>query len=327
MNVLPAMKRRIAIGLLGLLVPVARIEAQPRPPDPRPDLAISGIAASASQLGVDETFTYTVTARNAGSLPCNWVNLTLRVPGELNLVSASSPAPLTCAADTPIRIVGLPFEVACRGGPGFFLWPGSTISASFVMRTLRAAPNGVRATAVADPGNVCFEANESNNTATSAATAIILRPELRVTLNRPFPPTTGRNAAQVFPVTVANVGAGAAGNIAVQVSHSIVQPDFPYSGPEIVVAYKGTLLGPQAAPASPIAPDCSDMRGNGRIMRLCILPVTLRPGETLQIHFRSRATCTPPTSVPVTIPEIRFATADDLPQAEHAANLRAACGL
>jgi hypothetical protein len=31
---------------------------------------------------VSETFTYTVTARDNGSTPCNWVNLTLQLPGE-----------------------------------------------------------------------------------------------------------------------------------------------------------------------------------------------------------------------------------------------------
>src|SRR6185369_869532 len=135
-----------------------------------------------------------------------WVNLTLKLPGEVDLVSATSGAPLTCGQDAAIRIVGLPFDVACRGGPGFFLMPGSTVTATFTVRALRANPS-VTATAVADPGNVCFESNEANNTATSTATALILRPRLQVTQNKPLAPSIpappGRGpSSQIFPVTI-----------------------------------------------------------------------------------------------------------------------------
>jgi uncharacterized repeat protein (TIGR01451 family) len=104
------------------------------------------------RVGIGETFFYAVTARNAGSTPCNWVNLTLKLPDEVDLVSAASSVPLTCAQDAVIRIVGLPFDVACRGGPGFFLMPGGTVTATFTVRALRPT-SSVTATAVADPGN------------------------------------------------------------------------------------------------------------------------------------------------------------------------------
>lgn len=146
-----------------------------------------GIVNSGVGVGVGETYFYAVTARNAGSMPCNWVNLTLKLPGEVDLVSATSGSPLTCAPDANIRIVGLPFDVTCRGGPGFFLMPGGTVTATFMVRALRAA-SSVTATAVADPGGVCFESNEANNRATSTATTLILRPRLQVTQHKPFTP-------------------------------------------------------------------------------------------------------------------------------------------
>ena len=110
---------RLLTTLFAVLIMVATASAQPLV---GPDLAISGITASGTRIGVGETFTYTVTARNAGNTPCNWVNLTLQVPGEVDFISATSSAPLACRPELPIQIVGLPFDVACRGGPGFFLW-------------------------------------------------------------------------------------------------------------------------------------------------------------------------------------------------------------
>ena len=185
------MKTPLGLALLVLVASAATAFAQlpdPRPPllpDPRPDLAI-GIITSQQRVGVGETFNYSVTARNAGRTPCNWINLTLKLPGELDLVSSSSSGPLACSTAI-IRVVGEPFDVACKGGPGFFLWPGNTVTANFFVKGLRPAGN-VTAMAVADPDNVCFEANESNNKATSAGVTIIQRPSLKMTLNKPFAP-------------------------------------------------------------------------------------------------------------------------------------------
>jgi uncharacterized repeat protein (TIGR01451 family) len=190
------MKRFLAI-VIAAFVGSAVASAQPRG---GPDLAISGITASETRIGVGETFTYTVTARNAGNAPCNWINLTLQVPGEVDFVSASSSAPLTCETVPRIRIIGLPFDVACCGGPGFFLWPGNTLTASFLVRARRTG-NNVGATTIADPGNVCFESNEVNNKATSGATAIIQRPILKMTLksrSRRHLAAGGRPAARSF---------------------------------------------------------------------------------------------------------------------------------
>lgn len=296
--------------------------AQPR--DPRPDLAIAGIVNSGVRVGVGETFFYAVTARNAGSTPCNWVNLTLKLPGEVDLVSATSAAPLICGQDANIRIVGLPFDATCRGGPGFFLMPGGTVTATFTVRALRAA-NSVTATAVADPGGVCFEANEANNTATSTATTLIQRPRLQVTQNKPFAPPSGRGGAQIFPLTITNLGPGPAINVALVVSFGYVVVGQPYNGPEIDVAYKGARVVEGLTPPNPIPPDCSTVsRTNPNIMtRTCLLRLVLQPGEIL--HVRYKWYPCPTGSTAFAPMPVRIATADEAPGSEHLVDLHLAC--
>ena len=253
------MKKPFAMALAALVVTslvMTGATASAQPFDPRPDLAIAGIVTSEQRVGVGETFFYAVTARNGGRTPCNWVNLTLKVPGELDFVSASSTAPLVCAPDAVVRIVGEPFDVACRGGPGYFLWPGGTFTAGFFVRALRTGSN-VTSRAVADPGNVCFESNEGNNAATSPPTTIIQRPSLKMTLNKPFAPVPGSGRVpgrQIFPVTITNVGAGPAANLALVVNQGFIVPGASYSGPEIDIAYKGERYAEGHVPPNPIPP-------------------------------------------------------------------------
>lgn len=316
---------RLLTTLLAMLVMVAEASAQPLV---GPDLAITGITASGTRIGVGETFTYTVTARNAGNTPCNWVNLTLQVPGEVDFVSATSSAPLTCRPDLPVHIIGLPFDVACRGGPGFFLWPGNTLAATFVVRARRTG-NYVSATAIADPGNACFESNEANNKATSSATAIIQRPILRMTLNKPFPPLPGVGrspGSQIFPVTITNIGAGPAFNVALVVSERFIVAG-PYNGPVIDIAYKGERAAEGQTPPGLIAPDCVTVSNNSNNVRTntCVLPLVLQPGEMLQVHYRFLPTCGLVT--PVRPPDILVGTPDDITQADHMVNLIDACRL
>jgi uncharacterized repeat protein (TIGR01451 family) len=318
------MKRLLAI-VLATFVVSATASGQPRM---GPDLAITGIAASETRIGVGETFTYTVTARNAGNAPCNWVNLTLRFPGEVDLVNASSVAPLTCRLEPAIRIVGLPFDVACRGGPGFFLWPGSTLTASFLVRARRTG-SYVSTTATADPGNVCFESNEANNKATSTAIAIIQRPILKIALNKPFPPSPGVGrspGSQIYPVTITNVGAGPAFNVALVVSEGFIIAG-PYDGPVIDIAYKGQRAAEGQTPPGLIAPDCVTVSNNNNAVRTntCVLPLVLQPGEMLQVHYRFLPTCG--LATPVRPPDILVGTPDDITQADHMVNLIDACRL
>jgi uncharacterized repeat protein (TIGR01451 family) len=320
------MRSALLLAVLALATSAATALAQPR--DPRPDLAIAGIVNSGVRVGIGETFFYAVTARNAGSTPCNWVNLTLKLPGEVDLVSATSSAPLTCSQDAVIRIVGLPFDVACRGGPGFFLMPGGTVTATFTVRALRPA-SSVTATAVADPGNVCFEANESNNTATSTATALILRPRLQVTQNKPFAPSpaVGRSpGSQVFPVTITNLGPGPAINVALAVTDSYIVAGAAYNGPEIDVAYKGPRAAEGQTPPNQIPPDCSTVRRTNPnfITRSCLMRVVLQPGEMLQVHYRWHP-CPNPGTTPVAPPAIHIGTADELAGSDHVVNLMQAC--
>jgi hypothetical protein len=237
---------------------------------------------------------------------------------------------VSCASDAPIRIVGLPFEVACRGGPGFFLIPGSTVTATFVVRALRAA-SSVTATAVADPGGVCFESNEANNTATS--TALILRPRLLVTQNKPFAPFIPTPPSrvpgnQVFPVTITNLGPGLAINVALVVSSGYIVAGDIYRGPEIDVAYKGARAAEGQAPSNPIPPDCVTVsRTNPNIItRTCLMRLVLQPGEMLQVHYKWLP-CPNPGMTPVAPPAIRIGTADEVAGSDHVVNLYQACSL
>lgn len=318
--------KRLPATVLAALVVATTASAQP---SVGPDLAITGVAASAARVGVGETFTYTVTARNAGNLPCNWVNLTVQLPGEVDLINASSSAPVTCAPDPLVRIVGLPFDVACRGGPGFFLWPGSTLTASVLVRARRTGAY-VTATAIADPGNACFESNEANNKATSTATAIIQRPILRMALNKPFPPVPGVGrspGSQIFPVTITNVGSGPAFNVVLFISEHFVVAGATYAGPVIDIAYKGPRAAEGQTPPGPIPPDCSTVTNNNAQVRsiTCVLPLVLQPGEMLQVHYRFPPTCG--LTTPIRPPDILVATPDDITQADHMVNLIDACRL
>jgi uncharacterized repeat protein (TIGR01451 family) len=315
------MKTPLGLALLVLVASAATTFAQL--PDPRPDLVIAGIVTSEQRVGVGETFFYAVTARNAGRTPCNFVNLTLKLPGEVDLNSASSAAPLACSTAV-IRVVGEPFDVACKGGPGFFLWPGNTVTAGFFVRGLRAAGN-VTATAVVDPDNVCFESNESNNRATSAAVTIIQRPSLKMTLNKPFTPPTGSGRgprSQIFPVTITNTGAGPAVDIALVINQPFIVAGATYNGPEIDIAYKGERFAEGHVPTNLIPPSCGTTSAGSVLTRTCILHIGLQPGELLQVHYRATP-CGGTT--PVAVPDIRVSTADDLTQADHVVNLHRAC--
>lgn len=318
--------RRLSTTVVAALVAATAASAQPLP---GPDLAITGLTASATRVGIGETFTYTATARNNGNMPCNWVNLTLQVPGEVDFVSASSSAPLSCRPDLPVHIIGLPFDVACRGGPGFLLFPGNTLTATFVVRARRTG-NYVSATATADPGMVCFESNEANNKATSAPTAIIQRPILKMMLNKPFPPTppVGRSpGTQIFPVTITNVGAGPAFNVALAISERFVAPDVASRAPVVEIAYKGELVAAGQMPAGAIPPDCATATNNNARVRTitCILSAVLQPGEKLQVHYRVAPFCG--SIVPIQQPDIHVGTADDITQADHVVNIANACRL
>ena len=79
------MKTPLGLALLVLVASAATTFAQL--PDPRPDLVIAGIVTSDQRVGVGETFYYAVTARNAGRTPWNFINLTLKLPGEVDLNS------------------------------------------------------------------------------------------------------------------------------------------------------------------------------------------------------------------------------------------------
>ncbi|MBX9943288.1 MAG: DUF11 domain-containing protein [Reyranella sp.] len=309
-----------------LALPAAMALAQPQLRDPRPDLVISGIINTGSRVGVGETYFYSVTARNGGNAPCNFVNITVELPGEVDLVSASSASPLSCQTNPGIRAIGEPFPVACRGGPGFFLWPGRTVSASVFVRTLRPGGN-VTARAVADPGNVCFEANEANNSAVSAPSTIIDRPRLKMTLNKPFAPvqgTRGSPGSQIFPVTIANEGVGAATDVMLTLTAPYLASNPVYRGPEIDVAYKGGRYAEGHTPPASIPPEVRTEFLPDGARRSWIVRLTLQPRELLQVHFRA-VPCPAGSVLFASPPDIRTSTADDIAQDDHEVSLWEAC--
>ncbi|MBI3197669.1 MAG: hypothetical protein HYZ40_09190 [Rhodospirillales bacterium] len=320
------------LSILSLLTALSLLvgPARSQPADPRPDLVITGVTTSASRVAVGESFTYAVTARNNGRSPCNWLNISMALPGAVNLTGTASSGPLTCAGSVPVRIIGEPMVQICRGGPGFFLWPGQSVTTTYTVQALRVASN-VTATATVDPGNVCFEARESNNTGTSPPSTFFKRPHLVVSQNRPYAPVIVQNrpgSFQDFPVTITNSGEGPAINIAFAMSVPFVRPDLPYAGPQLVAAYKGALLPAGQTPARPIPPDCGTSRNNsnGSITQICVLQVVLQPAETLQVVFRTHP-CPSPTGIGLLVPVIHVGTADDLTPDNQIANLYWACRL
>src|SRR4029453_4959312 len=158
-------------AFLAILVMVATASAQPLM---GPDLAVTGITSTGTRVGIGETFTYTVTARNRGTAPCNWVNLTLQVPREVDFVTPP-PRPRWRARRFPsLASSACPSTWPAEAGRGFSCGPGDTLTATFLVRA-RSTANDIRATAIADPGNVCFESNEANNKATTTSGTAIIR--------------------------------------------------------------------------------------------------------------------------------------------------------
>lgn len=142
----------------------------------------------------------------------------------------------------------------------------------------------------------------------TAAFANLPQPILSLTLNKPVGP--------IFPVTIANIGAGPASTIVLTA---------PSPGPEIDVAYKGERLGDGRAPANPILADCSTVATSATQTSVCVLHAALQPGERLQVHYRSASPCTGAALAGAT--DIRAAAPDELPPGNHMVDLRRACDL
>jgi hypothetical protein len=127
-------------------------------------------------------------------------------------------------------------------------------------------------------------------------------------------------------VTITNVGAGPAFNVALAMSQSFVTPGH-FQGPAIDIAYKGQLAAAGQVPPGLISPDCSTVTNNNTHLRTntCFLPLVLQPGEMLQVHYRETPLCG--LTVPIASPDIHGGTPDDVVQADHVVNLNAACRL
>ena len=138
----------------------------------------------------------------------------------------------------------------------------------------------------------------------------------------------GRDQHQDFPVTITNKGKGNARNVAFAITVPFIAAGAPYSGPQLVLAYKGALLPANQAPAQPLQRDCSVSRNNTTrmITQICVVPVTLLPEESLQVVLRTLP-CPPPTGVPISVPVVHLGTEDDTAANLQIANLHRACTL
>lgn len=256
--------------------------------NPGPDLVIASVTASATRVGVGETFEYVVRAKNIGGLPCNQVKLSLAFPDTIELVASRADSPLTCEA------------TICRGGLFYLLWGGQSFSATYTMKA-RAA--GVpTATATIDPDGVCSEAKESNNAGTSPPVTIVRRPHLVVAAGRPSTRTSIQQVTQVFPLTITNVGDGPATDIVLTWSANLGD-----LGPMLLAATTG-----HPAVSHPF--DCLPLRDS----MVCTIRATLQPQQALQASIRFAA------CVHSVNPEIQVSTADDV-SGTHRVFLNGAC--
>ena len=294
-------------GLLILLLVPLVAEAQSL----RPDLVISGnVAVSTTRVGVGETYDYFVTVKNNGGAPCNRVKfffLTSPGPGS-DFLRGVGESPLMCGP-------GL-----CEGGPFFLLWPGQSISARFLFKARDVGLQGP-ATVVVDPDNVCKEASETNNTATSPQVQIIERPRLNVVVHAPVGASSSSPGGgiqppkQIFPVTITNVGRGVATDVAISWLTGT-----PPSPPRLISAY----LGPRVASGSPAPPPlnirCPPM--SDPTTTVCIVEARLGPNESIQgsVEFASCRQGRVNAAIHV-------ATADDTAtaMADHSVSLHAGC--
>ena len=258
--------------------------------NPSPDLVIASVTASATRVGVGETFEYVVRAKNIGGLPCNQVKLSLAFPDTIELVTSRADSPLACEA------------AICRGGLFYLLWGGQSVSATYTMKA-RAA--GVpTATATIDPDGVCSEAKESNNAGTSPPVTIMQRPQLVLAAGRPTARLSLNQSTQVFPLTITNVGDGPATDIVLTSS-----TNFGDLGPELIQV---TNTGHPAVSRN------FDCRPLGNPPLNCTIRVTLQPQQAVRAHIRFAA-CVHDVN-----PEIRVSTADDV-SGNHRVFLNSAC--
>ena len=269
----------------------------------RPDLVVSNISVTPQRVGVGEEFTYTMTVKNIGGAPCNWLTFQLFGADDLSeLVRVVPDVPINCDREI------------CSGGPLFLLWPGHSIEAKFVQRAVRPGLHGAAAGTV-DRGNICIESSETNNTGLSPTVQIIERPKLSLSVRRP-PRTNIEQTLEVYTAIVTNVGRGVATDVAFV---------FPQGQGFAPVELLSARFGPPPAGGSPPPPvlpltgPCSTSP-DGRT-KLCTVAVRLGPNESFHASIRSEG-CRPLSRNPQ---PVSVATADDISTDNHGAVLQRSC--
>ncbi len=274
---------------------------QPQPFSP--DLVVSGIAVTPQRVGVGEEFTYTMTVKNIGGAPCNWLTFQLFGADDLSeLVRVVPEVPINCDREI------------CSGGPLFLLWPGHSVEAKFVQRAVRPGLHRA-ATGTVDPGNMCTKASETNNTGLSPTVQIIERPKLSLSVRRP-PRSNIQQTQEVYTAIVTNLGRGVATDVAFV---------FPQGQGFAPVDFLSARFGPPpsaGAPPPPVLPPAGPCTTSpdGRT-KLCTVAVRLGPNESFHASIRSEG-CRPLTRNPQ---PVSVATADDVSTENHGAVLQRSC--
>lgn len=288
--------------LAALLLPVAgclaalTAAAQPRPL--RPDLVVSEASVTPQRVGVGEEFTYTVTVKNIGGAPCN--SITFQLVGADDLSE-----PVRGMPESPIRCE----REICTGSVQFVLLPGHSVQAKFVHRATTVGLHGP-ATATVDPNNVCSEASERNNTATTPTVQIIERPKLSLSATRPTP-TNVEQSSGVYTAIITNGGRGVATDVVLTLPQSGGLP------PEVTSARFGLPPAPAMAPGRdlPISPPVQV--GAGKSWTVL---VRLGPGESFHAGIPSEVCRNVRHAQSLTV-----STADDIATDNHTVVLQRSC--
>lgn len=267
-----------------------------------PDLVVSETSVTPQRVGVGEEFVYTVTVKNIGWAPCNWLTFQLFGTDDLSeLVRVIPDVGINCDREI------------CSGGPLFLLFPGQSIQAKFVQRANVPGLHGP-AIATVDANRMCTESSERNNTGTSPTVQIIERPKLSLIAFRP----PASNVVQTFgtyTVAVTNTGRGVATDV------SFV---FPLAGTVQDTAVTSAHFGPRPSPGTvetgAVLPvNCNTATTS--VSKICTVAVRLGPGETFHAGVKS-FDCQP---LPRGVQSVTVLTADDTSPNSHTLGLQRAC--
>lgn len=288
------------------------------------DLVISEITNTGQRVAVGELFEYQVTVKNIGGWFCvNGFRLVIRMPPEVELVDNSEEerrfrpnSPFTCKDGT------------CRADPGYYFWPGRQLSTTVLARAKGPSQLGVamRARVEADG---CAEDNRANNHGTSPRSVIFQRPQLKAEFvgAQGLAEVPRRNdQSGVHTVTVTNIGAGPAVDVAMVDSHLTRSVNGLFNVPQFLSAYRGTRVSEQSlATRLRLSSTCNTFVDGAFTRQLCLLRVTLSPQEQIQVRYRWGDVCPPGNPRPRFEATIRAETADDPTQEQHTVSMFNSC--